>query len=100
VRIFSHFIVIVVASGDIEYLDPHQPNDVSRTVFAIQDEIVVYSESSMTSPANLFYATLNAEGQMVNPVPLSHISAPTEVKDLQYKCLDLIAPGEKAGSKQ
>lgn len=54
----------------------------------------------MTTPANLFYATLNPEGQMVNPVPLSQISAPTEVKDFQYKCLDLIAPSGKAGSKE
>jgi hypothetical protein len=90
----------MLASGDIEYLDQHQPNEVSRTVFAIQDEVVVYSESSMTSPANMFYATLTPEGQMVNPVPLSNISAPTEVKDLQYKCLDLTAPGGKAGSKE
>jgi hypothetical protein len=54
----------------------------------------------MTSPANLFYATLNADGQMVNPVSLSQISAPAEVKDFQYKCFDLIAPGGKAGSKK
>jgi len=72
---------------------------VSRTVLAIRDEIVLFCESSLTSPNNLLFALLTPDGLMTNPAQLSNIAPPAEIKDFQYKCLELIAPGGKKGSK-
>ncbi|XP_059481713.1 acylamino-acid-releasing enzyme-like isoform X2 [Neocloeon triangulifer] len=91
--------VVNLATRAVEYLDPIQPSEVSRTILTVQDDFVVYTESSMTSPSNIFLAELTSEGRLANAQPVSKILAPPEIQNFEYKCLDLEAPGGKPGSR-
>ncbi|CAB3371146.1 Hypothetical predicted protein [Cloeon dipterum] len=91
--------VVDLESRTVDYLDPAQPNEVSRSVLAIKKDIIVYVESSMTAPSNLFFANLNPDGRMKETKQISKIPAPVELQGFVYKCLDMEAPDGRPGSK-